>query len=141
MLSVGYFSYNFSGGAHGSYGTTAASYDLRTGRRLRYADIFVPAAEGQLSALLGRAVRPLLGLAPADPLDKLLFVKEMPVTPNVFLTAGGAVFVYQPYEIAAYAQGEVRVFVPLAELQPLLRGGLPLPAAGRMVTRSGQSGR
>ncbi|MVN78295.1 DUF3298 domain-containing protein [Hymenobacter sp. HMF4947] len=141
LLSMGYFTYDFSGGAHGNYGTTAASYDLRTGRRLRYTDIFVPNAEGQLSALLGQAVRPLLGLAPADPLDKQLFVKQMPVTHNVFLTAGGAVFIYQPYEIAAYAQGEVRVFVPLSELRPLLRSGLPLPAAGRVVTRSGPSGR
>lgn len=141
LLSLGFFHYNFSGGAHGNYGTTAASYDLRTGRRLRYADIFRPTAEARLAALLGRAVRPLVGLEASDPLDKQLFVKQMPVTHNVFLTAGGAVFIYQPYEIAAYAQGEVRVFVPLAALRPLLREGLPLPAAGVLVTRAGQAGR
>ncbi|MGI4733572.1 MAG: DUF3298 domain-containing protein [Janthinobacterium lividum] len=135
LLSVGFFHYDFSGGAHGNYGTTAASYDLRTGHRLRYADIFRPTAETQLSALLGRAVRPLVGLAASDPLDKQLFVKEMPVTHNVFLTAGGAVFIYQPYEIAAYAEGEVRVFVPLAALRALLREGLPLPAPGSVAKR------
>jgi hypothetical protein len=140
LLSLGFFHYNFSGGAHGNYGTTGASYDLRTGRRLRYADIFRPTAEAQLSALLGQAVRPLVGLAPNEPLDKQLFVKQMPVTHNVLLTAGGAVFTYQTYEIAAYAQGEVRVFVPLAKLRPLLREGLPLPAAGALVTRAGQAG-
>jgi hypothetical protein len=51
------------------------------------------------------------------------------VTHNVFLTTGGAVFIYQPYEIAAYAQGEVRVFLPLATIRPLLRDGLPLPGS------------
>jgi hypothetical protein len=141
LLSLGFFHYNYSGGAHGNYGTTGASYDLRTGRCLRYDDIFQPTAKARLSALLGQAVRPLLGLAPSDPLDKQLFVKQMPVTHNVFLTAGGAVFTYQPYEIAAYAQGEVRVFVPMAKLRPLLREGLPLPATGTLVTQSGQSGR
>lgn len=141
LLSLGFFHYNFSGGAHGSYGTTAASYDLRTGHRLRYADIFRPTAEARLSALLGRAVRPLVSVAASDPLDKQLFVRQMPVTRNVFLTAGGAVFIYQPYEIAAYAQGEVRIFVPLAELRPLLRGGLPLPTAGVLVTRAEPAGR
>lgn len=141
LLSLGFFHYNFSGGAHGNYGTTAASYDLRTGRRLRYADIFRPTAEVRLSALLGRAVRPLVGLAASDPLDKQLFVNQMPVTHNVFLTAGGAVFIYQPYEIAAYAQGEVRVFVPLSELRPLLREGLPVPAAAALASRSEQPGR
>ncbi|TDN38450.1 DUF3298 domain-containing protein [Hymenobacter sp. UV11] len=130
LLSLGFFRYDYSGGAHGNYGTTAASYDLRTGRRLRYADIFQPAAARQLPALLARAVRPLVGLQANEPLDKQLMVNTIPVTHNVFLTEGGAVFIYQPYEIASYAQGEIRVFLPLSELRPLLREGLPLPASG-----------
>jgi hypothetical protein len=129
LLSLEFFHYNYSGGAHGNYGSTGASYDLRTGRRLRYDDIFRPEASQQLPALLGQAVRPLVGLAAEDPLDKQLFVKQMPVTHNVFLTTGGAVFIYQPYEIAAYAQGEVRVFLPLAAIRSLLRDGLPLPGS------------
>ncbi|MDO7885553.1 DUF3298 and DUF4163 domain-containing protein [Hymenobacter cheonanensis] len=141
LLSLAFFHYNFSGGAHGSYGSTGASYDLRTGQRLRYADIFRPDAAVQLPALLGQAVRPLVGLAATDPLDKQLFVKQMPVTHNVYLTTGGAVFIYQPYEIASYAQGEVRVFLPLAKIRPLLRDGLPLPAAAALVSTSGPAGR
>jgi len=128
LLSLGFFSYSYSGGAHGMHTTTGASYDLRTGRRLRYNDIFLPAAQAQLPALLAQAVRPLVDLKPGEPLDKALFVKQMPVTRNVFLTAGGVEFIYQPYEIASYAQGEVRVFLPLAQVRPLLRDGLPLPS-------------
>nr|GFC19379.1 hypothetical protein [Tanacetum cinerariifolium] len=129
LLSLGFFRYNFSGGAHGNYGLTPASYDLRTGRRLRYDDIFRPTAAQQLPTLLGQAVRPQLNLKPGESLDKELFVNKMPVTHNMYLTASGAVFVYQPYEIASYAQGEIVVFVPLASLRPLLRDGLPLPEA------------
>ena len=135
LLSLEFFRYDFSGGAHGNYGSTGASYDLRTGRRLRYADIFRPEAAQQLPALLGQAVRPLVGLAAEEPLDKQLFVKQMPVIHNVYLTTGGVVFIYQPYEIAAYAQGEIRVFLPIAELRPLLRAGLPLPEAGGVASR------
>ncbi|TVT41773.1 DUF3298 and DUF4163 domain-containing protein [Hymenobacter setariae] len=135
LLSLGFFHYNFSGGAHGNYSLMPASYDLRTGRRLRYNDIFRPTAAQQLPSLLGQAVRPLLGLRPGEPLDKQLFVSKMPVTHQVFLTAGGAVFVYQPYEIASYAQGEIHVFVPLASLRPLLREDLPLPAAANVAAR------
>lgn len=127
LLSLGFFTYSYSGGAHGMHTTTGASYDLRTGRRLRYDDIFRPTAQAQLPALLAQAVRPLVDLKPGEPLDKALFVKQMPVTRNVFLTAGGVEFIYQPYEIASYAQGEVRVFLPLAQIRPLLREGLPLP--------------
>jgi hypothetical protein len=135
LLSLEFFRYDFSGGAHGNYGSTGASYDLRTGRRLRYADIFRPAAAQQLPALLAAAVRPLVGLAADDPLDKQLFAKQMPVTHNVYLTAGGVIFIYQPYEIASYAQGEVRVFLPLAELRPLLRPGLPVPEPSGVAVR------
>jgi len=128
LLSLGFFNYTYSGGAHGMNTTTAASYDLRTGRRLRYDDIFLPAAQAQLPALLAQAVRPLVGLKPNEPLSQTLFVTKMPVTHNVFLTAGGVEFIYQPYEIAAYAQGEVRVFLPLAQVRTLLHEGLPLPS-------------
>jgi hypothetical protein len=140
LLSLAYFRYSFSGGAHGNYGTTGASYDLRTGHRLRYDDIFRPAVDARLATLLGQAVRPLVGLAPSDPLDKQLFVKQMPVTHNVFLTNGGAVFIYQPYEVASYAQGELAVFVPLSKLRPLLRDGLPLPATNNLVTQAKSAG-
>ena len=135
LLSLGFFRYDFSGGAHGNYGTTGASYDLRTGRRLRYDDIFLPAAKTQLPALLAQAVRPLVGLTAGEPLDQALFVKKMPVTPNVFLTPGGVVFSYQPYEIASYAQGEIRVFLPLPAVRALLRDGLPLPSSGSVAGR------
>jgi hypothetical protein len=127
LLSLGYFTYSYSGGAHGMNTTSGASYDLRTGRRLRYDDIFRPEAQAQLPAMLAQAVRPLVDLKPGEPLDKALFVKQMPVTHNAYLTAGGVVFIYQPYEIASYAQGEVRVFLPLAQVRGLLREGLPLP--------------
>jgi len=135
LLSLEFFRFDFSGGAHGNYGSTGASYDLRTGRRLRYADIFRPAAAAQLPALLEAAVRPLVGLAADESLDKQLFVKQMPVSKNVYLTTGGVVFIYQPYEIASYAQGEIRVFLPLSELRPLLRPGLPVPEPSGVAVR------
>lgn len=121
LLSLGFYDYSYTGGAHGNYGTKAVTYDTRTGQRLRYTDIFRPGVEAQLSKLLDQAVRRTLRMAPTQPLAENLFVKEMPVTHNVYLTSGGVVFVYLPYEIASYAQGEVPVFVPMAELQPLLK--------------------
>ncbi len=132
LLSIGYYGYSYTGGAHGSYGTQAATFDTRSGRRLRYADLFRAGTDAELAALLDRAVRRTFQLAPTARLDELLMVEKMPVTRNVFLTRGGAVFVYSPYEIASYAQGEIRVFVPLGELRPLLRPGLPVAGGGEV---------
>jgi len=132
LLSLGFFTYSYTGGAHGNYGTRAVTYDARTGRALRFTDIFRPNTTAQLSMLLEQAVRRALHQPPTVRLDKFLFVEKMPVTHNVYLTSGGAVFIYTPYEIAAYAQGEIRLFVPLEQLRPLLKPGLPLSGGGEI---------
>ncbi|TGD78853.1 DUF3298 and DUF4163 domain-containing protein [Hymenobacter wooponensis] len=134
LLSLGFFMYSYSGGAHGNYGTTVRSYDARTGRPLRYQDIFRANSEKQLEKLLGQYARPVLGLKPNQPLSDALFENTLPATHNVYLTSSGAVFVYAPYEVASFAQGEIHVFVPFSTLQPLLQPGLPV-AGGPEVVR------
>ncbi|WP_400193919.1 DUF3298 domain-containing protein [Hymenobacter sp. B81] len=126
LLSVGFFSYGYTGGAHGNYNTRVQTYDTRTGRPLRFADIFRAGSKPRLVPLLDQAARRAFRLAPGAPLDGPLFEKHLPATDNVFLTSGGAVFVYAPYEVACYAQGEIRLFVPFAELSALLKPGLPV---------------
>ena len=126
LLSLGIFTYVYTGGAHGNYGTTAASYDPRTGQRLRFEDVFRPGTDAQISAVLDQAVRRTLRIPAEESLETQLFVKKMPVTNNFYLTGSGAVFIYTPYEIASYAQGEIRVFVPFTELKAVLVAGGPL---------------
>ncbi|HEX8326675.1 MAG TPA: DUF3298 and DUF4163 domain-containing protein [Hymenobacter sp.] len=136
LLSVRLFDYSYTGGAHGNYASTVRSFDLRTGKVLAFDDIFRPGARTQLLPLLERGVRRTLGIGDNERLDTQLLDNDMRLTTNVCLTPGGALFVYVPYEITAYALGEVSVFVPLAELRPLLREGLPLPGSGtRMAKR------
>lgn len=135
LLSLRFFDYGYSGGAHGNFGSTLRSFDLRTGRVLTFDAIFRPAARTQLLPLLERGVRRALGIGANERLDTKLMDNKMRLTTNVCLTPGGVLFGYVPYEITAYALGEVSVFVPLAELRPLLREGLPLPEAGSHVAR------
>ena len=120
LLSIGVFNSAYTGGAHGNYSTQVITYNTRTGRQLRFEDVFRPGTDAQLSRVLDRAVRLTMGIEDDEPLDKALSVAHMPVTHNMYLTSGGAVFVYSPYEIASFGQGEVHVFVPLAELKPFM---------------------
>ncbi|RFP63442.1 DUF3298 domain-containing protein [Hymenobacter lapidiphilus] len=135
LLSMGFFGYDYSGGAHGLYGTYVQSFDTRTGKSLRYDDIFLASAKPKLEKLLGQYVRPSLGVDASAPLTKTLLVKTLPVTRNVYLTSGGAVFVYLPYEIAAYVYGQISVFVPFSAMDGLLKPGLPVGSNPALTTR------
>ncbi|SDX94987.1 DUF3298 and DUF4163 domain-containing protein [Hymenobacter psychrophilus] len=135
LLSMGFFGYDYSGGAHGIYGTYVQSYDTRTGKSLRYDDIFQASAKAKLEKLLGQYARPSLGLGANEPLSKTLSVKTLPVTRNVYLTSGGAVFVYLPYEIAAYVYGQISVFVPFSAMNGLLKPGLPVGGNPALAAR------
>ncbi|UOQ65204.1 DUF3298 and DUF4163 domain-containing protein [Hymenobacter volaticus] len=126
LLSLGFFTYSYTGGAHGNYGTSAVTFNTRTGHALRFPDVFQPNSDAQLSVLLEQAVRRVLHQPATVKLDEFLFVKKMPVSHNMYLTNNGAVFIYTPYEIASYAQGELRLFIPLEQLQPLLKPNLPI---------------
>lgn len=123
LLSLEFTTYDYWGGAHGGSGTIAASYDLRTGRRLRYADIFRPRAAEVLPRLLEQAARKELAFASDVVLYDQQASKHMPVPHNVFLTAGGVEFIYETYALGP--GGEVHVFLPLAQVRPLLRENLP----------------
>ncbi|GAA4045577.1 hypothetical protein GCM10022409_34520 [Hymenobacter glaciei] len=135
LLSVAFPVYEFSGGNRGHEETRIRSFDLRTGRALYFDDIFLPGARTQLVAVLERHLRQARNLNATEPLEGGLMNGKMPVSTNVCLTPGGVLFSYSPAAIAPEMEGAVDVFVPLAELRPWLREGLPLPVGAGVAVR------
>lgn len=115
----------FTGGAHGDYGATLRSFDLRTAK-----PIPVTALVSDTAALV-----PLLEsgfvLAKADsgaappPLADLLFpeVKRLPVPPHVGVVPEGLLFLYNPYEVAPWAVGRTDVLLTWKQLSTLADAG------------------
>lgn len=120
LLTIGFLQYSYAGGAHGNYGTTIRSFDLANKKALNLTDVFKPGFEQKLTVALHRNARRLFGLKPKQKLGTVLFEDEIPLTDNFGLTTKGIFFNYAPYEIASYAQGEIRVFVPFEEVKELL---------------------
>ena len=50
-----------------------------------------------------------------------LLVSEILPSDNFKVTEDGITFIYNPYEIAAYAAGTIRITIPWDELQDILR--------------------
>lgn len=122
IVSLANASYSYTGGAHGMFGTGFSSYNLSTGKALKLADIVNPAGIKLLPRLLDKNLRKLYNLSATEKLsENLLFEDHIEPNENFMVTQKGILFNYVPYEVAAYAYGEIRVFIPFAELKAQLQ--------------------
>ncbi|MEY4937264.1 MAG: hypothetical protein RIS64_3623 [Bacteroidota bacterium] len=120
-LSIGYVWNGYSGGAHGNYGTGLKTYDLKKEQVLRLSDVFKPNSEKALGKALENAFRKQRALKPDESLEGTLFDNEIVPNDNFCLTPQGILFNYTPYEIASYAQGEIRIFLPNEVIKDILK--------------------
>jgi Protein of unknown function (DUF3298)/Deacetylase PdaC len=119
-LSVGYGTYSYGGGAHGNHATNLATYDLAQKKALALNDVFLPKYEKTLSTALVSAVRRQFNIPKNEPLTTALFENKIEPTTNFCITKKGILFLYNPYEIAAYAMGEIELFIPFDEVKSIV---------------------
>jgi hypothetical protein len=113
--------YAYTGGAHGNWGSGFHVIDLSKKKELKVTDVFKPGYKTQLSTALAKAFRKKYNLPAGEPLDKrFLFSKTINPNDNFFLTNKGVVFNYTPYEIAAYAVGQITLFIPFEDVKTIV---------------------
>lgn len=54
-------------------------------------------------------------------MDAGLFIDTIPVNENFMISPGNIMFNYVPYEIASYADGEIKITIPLNEFQDYVK--------------------
>ncbi|SDC71924.1 DUF3298 and DUF4163 domain-containing protein [Niabella drilacis] len=118
VLSVG--NYAYTGGAHGMYGQTMLCLDMKQQRELTFRDVLT-IDSATLQPILEHHFRARYKIADNKPLTEILFDERLALTDNFYFTPGGIGFIYQPYEVAAYAFGLIDVWVPYADLKPWLQ--------------------
>ena len=110
--------YSYTGGAHGMNTETCLVFSQETGEPLSLEDIFREDCITALPELLMKHVSEAF----ENPSDAdYLLVREIPVTENFSISDSGITFIYNPYEIAAYAAGTIRITIPWEELQDICR--------------------
>lgn len=113
----------YTGGAHGMYGIVYSVFETENGKRLALSDLLLPGFGQQLDSLIDKRFRAMKGVGPDEPLNGRrggLFENRIVHTDNVALTDKGLTFLYNPYEIAPYAEGITAIELPWKELYPLL---------------------
>jgi hypothetical protein len=122
LLTLSSFGYFDGGGAHGNYGTGYVNIDLAHNRKLEISDVLdTLACREMLSSLLEKKFRAAHGVKKEESLTEYLFDDHIKPNGNFSLTSKGIRFNYNPYEIAAYAFGEISIYIPYKELTSCLK--------------------
>lgn len=101
--------------AHGIYGVSYINFDLDSARIIGLTDIIDPASLNSLPQMLHGKARRMTGYIGKTEITAL------PANNNFYLDADGTiVFVYQPYEVASFAQGIIRIPVEAYRIDGML---------------------
>jgi len=108
----------YSGGAHPNYFASFVNYDLKNKRVLTYANIFKPGSDEALLPILQNALKANYYTETLDEVEQKvgIFVNDLFVSHEVYLTGEEVVFFYNPYDIGPWAIGTVEIPVQVADL-------------------------
>lgn len=118
-LVLSMYSYAYTGGAHGNYGTRMYCFDVTAQKQLSLQDL-LSIDSTTMQRLLEQHYRKQYAVPSSAPLSSRLFVKKLEPNNNFYFSPKGLGFSYSPYEIASYADGEIKVWIPFADLKPYL---------------------
>ena len=103
----------FSGGAHPSYSAEFINYDVRGNKVLKFDDIFKADMQDELFELVKEELCERYYVKEVSKLkDVGIFVEDLFLTKNIYLTPTSVGFFYNPYEISPWAVGVVEVEIP-----------------------------
>lgn len=117
LLALESAGYEFTGGAHGNYGSHFIMIDLSRKKVLKPNDVFKPGYENALGKALEKAFRKKYKVPANEALNGYIFDNAIKPNDNFFITNKGVTFCYTPYEIAAYAVGQITLFIPFDDVK------------------------
>lgn len=112
--------YSYTGGAHGMNSETNYIFRLDNGEKVGIDDIFIEGNEDKLSEMIMASLKDNGNEGDRSAADYLL-VKKIEPTGNFHISGKGVTFIYNPYEIAAYAAGTIKITIPWTELGDIMK--------------------
>src|SRR5690606_17931654 len=114
FVSFLFDSYIFTGGAHGYGSTSFLNFDIKTGEELSEEDLLKNPKE--FTAFVETLFRKQNNLTPEDNINSTGFMFEddkfhLPV--SIGFDRQGILLIYNPYEIASYADGQTKIHIPM----------------------------
>jgi len=118
-LHIQYSWGSYEGGAHDNYGFSERVFDLKNNKKVELKDI-TSMPKNKLEALLMKNVNKMNGGATDDKGEinnsDMLLVEVIPATENFYFDDKNLYFHYSPYEITAFAAGDITIPVSWQDL-------------------------
>lgn len=137
-VSIIFNVYIYTGGAHGNLVITCRNYDLTTGRRLNFADLFKdPEKALELMSVWSRNVlTKSLGEESDEDMIREGTTPDLLNFGELSLTPDGINIQFQPYQVGPWSAGPQQVAVPLAELVTAGPEATIWPDAGKTTKKT-----
>jgi len=119
-LTLGLFDYSYTGGAHPNYYTKYFNFINK--KEIKFNDLFSDTIA--LKKKLIKSLRIQFDLNDKQTLEEQGFFidkNNLPLNDNYYFENDTMYVVYNPYEIASYADGEITLKVPLFELSSIIK--------------------
>ncbi|WZL87604.1 DUF3298 domain-containing protein [Salinimicrobium sp. 3283s] len=120
LISIGITTEIFSGGAHGYKTLTFLNIDPATGKKLSKNDIF----EEDFSPFVEQIFRQEQGIPEDENINSTGFWFEnetFSLPENIGFSEEKVILIYNSYEIAPYAAGDIVMEIPLQEVRPFMK--------------------
>jgi hypothetical protein len=104
----------YTGGAHPNFWSKHWIIDASSGKIIEFDELF---SEKDIDLLKQLSDREIKKIFHTETLENLLFTDDYKVSEDIYLLKNGVVFQYDPYEIAPYSTGSIRVFIPFRKLK------------------------
>ena len=116
LLTYQVLSESYTGGAHGMYYSIPYIINIKNGEIVTENDLFLPGYVAPVTGLIKDRLESEQGS------DTFETMSQDGMVPNgkCGVSIEGVTWFFQPYEIASYAEGIIKVTVPWAELKPYL---------------------
>lgn len=114
ILTINYQNDGYTGGAHGYYNILYKNFDLKKNSVIQVSDIFKDPKSREISDLLMKYFT-------NKEQKEMLLEQKITANNNFYFDDKNITFVYNHYEITAYAAGVVEITIPFSELKPYLK--------------------
>ena len=127
ILCLEYLDYVYSGGAHGMTNQSYDIFNLKTGEKIEFQDIFMEDSSEKLAEILTFQIRNDKQIPDSIPLTQAgYFVEKIEPGKNIYLNGSGIGFIYNQYKIAPYSTGITNLFLEYDQLKGLLISNSPV---------------